>query len=152
PAWWTNKLEPQKPEVAEMMLTLKDLSALINKTVSVVDALLTQVRESSDLPTQLVGILFLGAVDAVEALVHALDDRQHAEVRAMAAFALRHWMSRSGDNDLELYRPLYEKKRYSPEKAEIIMRLLHSFSQEASARPETYETLIGYLDHENLAI
>ena len=61
-------------------------------------------------------------------------------------------MSRSGDYDHELQRTLQEMKGYSREKAEIIMRLLHSFSQEEVSSPKTYETLIGYLGHDNLVI
>jgi len=89
---------------------------------------------------------------AVAGLVDALEDRQNPEVRGTAAVALRHWTSRNADNDLELYRTLYEKKGYSREKAEIIMRLLHSFSEAELNNPGTYQTLIGYLNHDNLAI
>ena len=34
----------------------------------------------------------------------------------------------------------------------VLMRLLHDVSESAVAKPETFEMLIGYLNHENLSI
>jgi hypothetical protein len=155
PDWWTNQISAdarKQPEKADMMLAIADFAAALDKTSAVVDAVLTQVRESPDASNRVLGVFFLGALDAIPSLVDALDDRQHPDVRGTAAFTLRHWTSRNADYDLELYRTLYEKKGYAKEKAEIIMRLLHSFSDAELAKPETYQLLIGYLDHENLVI
>jgi hypothetical protein len=153
PGWWTDRIEPQKDQMASyMMLALTDYSALLRKSDSVIDTVLTQTRESPDGPMRVLGVLFLAALDDVPHVVDALEDRQHPEVRIAAAHALRQWMSRNGDQDLDLYRTLYEKKGYSKEKAEIIMRLLHSFSEAELADPKTFEMLIGYLNHDNLAV
>jgi pSer/pThr/pTyr-binding forkhead associated (FHA) protein len=152
PGWWTNTLNPKESQVADMMIALIDYSKLLEKSDTVVDAVLTQVRESPVEQMRVLGVLVLSALDAVPYLVDFLEDRQHPEVRGTAALALRHWTSRSRDYDLELYRILQERKGYSKEKAEIIMRLLHNFSPSDLDKPATYEMLIGYLDHENLVI
>jgi hypothetical protein len=44
------------------------------------------------------------------------------------------------------------EKKLKPARAATIMHLLHSFSDKDLSHPETYETLIAYLDHEELAI
>ena len=152
PAWWTNQIAPDSPNVADVMAALQDFQTELGKNDAVVDAVATQVRESPFPPNRALGVLFLGALDAIPPLVEALEDRQNREVRGTAAFALRHWISRSGGQDLELYRMLHESKRYSKEKAEIILKLLHSVSEADAARPETYQQLLGYLNHDNLAI
>jgi hypothetical protein len=154
PAWWTNTIDPtNRPAVADAMLALQDFhTQLSDKPDSVVDTILIQVRESDYAPHRALGILFLAALDAVPFLVEGLENPRHPEVRGAAAFALRQWMSRNGDHDRELYRLLYEQRGYPREKAEIIMRLLHSVSEAESTRPETFATLINYLNHDNLAI
>jgi hypothetical protein len=137
------------------MAAIKDLSDKIGdkpgQTNSVLDAVLTQVRESEFPANRGYGVLCLAALDALPALVDALD-RQHAEVRRAAAFALRQWASRSPEYDQELYRTLHEKKGYSKEKAELIVRLLHTFSADDLTSAKTYEMLTANLVHENLAI
>jgi hypothetical protein len=154
PDWWTNKIDPKTASdaVAGVMLDLKDFSVTLSKTDAVMDAVVTLVRESPAGANRPLGVLFLGALDAVPYLVEALEDRVHPEVRGTAAFVLRNWISRSRDNELELYRTLYEKSSYSRENAEIVMQLLHGFSEADVSRPETYQRLIGYLNHDKLAI
>jgi hypothetical protein len=39
-----------------------------------------------------------------------------------------------------------------PVHAETVVQLLHSFDEHALQSPETYETLITYLDHERLGV
>jgi hypothetical protein len=48
-----------------------------------------------------------------------------------------------------LYTALVEKKQFNSVTAETVLQLLHSFSDDDLARPEVYETLIAYLNHEN---
>jgi hypothetical protein len=49
-----------------------------------------------------------------------------------------------------LYNALEKKYKSGP--AEIIMHLLHGFSQETRNKPETFEYLIEYLKNDKLAI
>jgi hypothetical protein len=150
PDWWTDK-PPQTKEASDMVLGLLDLSKALNQNTSVVDAVLTETHEKY-IANRVLGVRFLAAMDAIPHLVDALEDRQHQEVRDAATAALQNWITHSADHELELYRTLQEKRGLSKEKAEIIMRLLHLMSQADSSNPKTYETLIGYLDHDNLAI
>jgi hypothetical protein len=47
---------------------------------------------------------------------------------------------------------LIDKRQMKPVHAETVVQLLHSFDEAALKNPETYETLITYLDHERLGI
>jgi hypothetical protein len=153
PAWWTYEIDKTPTHVAGALLALLDFDKLLSdKTDSVVDTVFTQVKESNDPFTRNIGVLFLGALDALPFLVEALENPKYPEVRGSAAFVLRNWMSRNADNDAELFRMLGEQRAYSKEKAEIIIRLLHSVSEADAAKPKTYQDLISYLDHDNLAI
>jgi hypothetical protein len=154
PEWWTDRVAAQKdkPQLSYAMLALLDYSTLLDKQEAVVDAVSTSVRESPDPTTRAIGVLFLGALDAVPQLIESLEDRVHPEVRGSSAYALRHWMARNREQDAELYRMLIEKRAYPKEKAAILMRLLHDVSEPDARKPETFETLIDYLNHENLSI
>jgi hypothetical protein len=79
-------------------------------------------------------------------------DREHGEVRGTAAQALRLGSSRHRDHPAELARILQEKHGYAKEKAALVLRLLYPLPTESLGRPETYQTLIGYLEHENLSV
>jgi pSer/pThr/pTyr-binding forkhead associated (FHA) protein len=153
PAWWTDRLEPGKSPVADaMMIALSDLSAALGKTEAVVDAVWTQVTNADEEPLRRLGVLCLGALDALVELAQALEDGRRPLVRSTAIHALRHWISRGPDYELELYRALQEKKKYAKEKAETIVQLLHLFSPADVRRPETYQRLIGLLDHDSLPV
>jgi hypothetical protein len=94
--------------------------------------------------------LFLGALEAIPQLVDLLGDRRYAEVRNTAAHALQHWRNLHKEHDAELTRILQSK--FSKDKAVIIRRLLQGFTAEELQKPETYQTLLDYLNHESLVI
>jgi FHA domain len=154
PEWWTDRVAAQKDkQLAYAMLALLDYSTLLDKQEAVLDTVSTSVHESPDPTMRAIGVLFLGALDAVPKLIESMDlDRVHPEVRGSAAYALRHWMARDRQQDAELYRTLTEKTSYPKEKAAVLMRLLHDVSESDAVKPETFEALIGYLNHENLSI
>jgi hypothetical protein len=112
----------------------------------------TEVREAPIYANRMLGVLFLGALDATAALVDCLEDRGHPEVRGTAAFVLRQYIARGHTQEMDLFTTLCDRKFYPPEKAEILLQLLHTFSDEDIARPQTYDRLVGYLNHENLSI
>jgi pSer/pThr/pTyr-binding forkhead associated (FHA) protein len=152
PDWWTNTLDTKDWHIGEMVLTLQDYAARLKDKESLVDAISTEIQETdaSSVKNRTVGVLFLGAMEAIPEVVDLLGDRRYAEVRVSAAFALRHWRALRKENDPELSRILQAK--LSKEKAEIILHLLHGFSSKEINQPETYQTLLGYLNHESLAI
>jgi hypothetical protein len=99
-----------------------------------------------------VAVLGLGALDDLKGLADALDHAQHPDIWENAALALRHWIGRGPGQDLKLFRMLTDEAKIPPGQAETILQLLHSFSDADRAKPETFELLIGYLNHDRLAI
>jgi hypothetical protein len=100
--------------------------------------------------TQEIAVLSLAALDEVSAVADALADAKHAALRNAAVTALRHWIGADAGRDALLYRVLMEHSRLSAAQAETVMQLLHS--PFAPDQPETYETLIAYLQHGQLAV
>jgi hypothetical protein len=92
----------------------------------------------------------LAATDAIDRVARALADDQHEDTRKTAARALRHWIGAAPGRDDKLYETLTGGLRYTNAEAETIMQLLHS--QFPPDQPETYETLIAYLNHGKLAV
>lgn len=152
PDWWTDRVTPDDDRRADMMLALQDCDELLGRTDGVLDALVTAVRESPTSANRRLGVLCLGALNAASALVDCLDNRDHADVRGTSAFVLRQWIARGKADELDLFAILCDRKFYAPEKAALILQFLHTFSQKDIAEPETYQRLIGYLNHDNLAV
>jgi hypothetical protein len=153
PDWWTDQPSWQSaPEIAEMMLALKDLGDKLSWGDAILEKVLTQVREADDPASRTLGVVCLAALDAVPHLMDALEEHRHFEVRWAARQALQHWTSRHADHDVELFRLLQESKGYSRQNAAIVVQLLHTFSEKACDDPKTYEMLIEYLNHDRLAV
>jgi hypothetical protein len=153
PDWWTDKLVPGKWADADaMMLALGTLADALAKTEAVVDGVWTQVTNADEEPVRRLGVLCLGALDALVELAQALEDGRRPLVRSSAIFALQRYISRGSDYELELYRTLQEKKKYPKDKAEIVLQLLHLYSRADLGRPETYQKLIGLLEHDSLPV
>jgi pSer/pThr/pTyr-binding forkhead associated (FHA) protein len=152
PDWWAGQLDPRDPVIGNMMVALADYSDRLAKDEEILPAIVTMVKGNEFVPHRALGVWFLGAVDAVLQLVDALEDAKRPEVRRAAATALWHWTNRRSDNEQALYRTLRETKQYGEDETKIIMRLLHSITEAEFANRTTYETLIGYLNHKDLAI
>jgi hypothetical protein len=92
----------------------------------------------------------LGAVDEVGRVAEALADPGHPGTRDTAVLALRHWIGVAPGRDQRLHQLLIQQQGYRPGQADAVLHLLHSpFAPEL---PETYETLIAYLQHGKLAV
>jgi hypothetical protein len=92
----------------------------------------------------------LGAVDEVGRVAEALADPGHEGTRDTAVLALRHWIGVAPGRDQRLHQLLIERQGYRPGQADAVLHLLHS--PFAPDLPETYETLIAYLQHGKLAV
>jgi hypothetical protein len=117
-----------------------------------VDEVLREFVKSDDPFQRKAGIVFMGALDDLEGLGEALMNAKHLDVWDAAVLALRHWIGRKPGQDQLLYKGLMEKRGFKPVQAEAILSLLHSFSEEDLNTPETYETLINYLENEKLGV
>jgi hypothetical protein len=105
---------------------------------------------SADPSTRRLVVRSLAAVSDLPSLLEALDQSKLADVRLRAIEALRNWVAASRDNDYKLYNLL--KAKYKGKEPEIIMEMMHSFSEAERRRPERYELLIDYLVNPNLVI
>jgi hypothetical protein len=150
PRWFAKPL-PQVAQVQQMIAALDELNLALNRKGANLDLVLAETRESPRPATRMLGILCLGAIDAISGLVDALED-ERPDVREEAINTLRHWSGLRPDNDRILFQLLQDKKNYSRVHATIFMQLLHGFSENDSARPETYDTLLAYLKHDKIAI
>lgn len=150
PDWWTDKGSSARPFAKEMRKALGELANRVTPPVSL-DVALTEARRSTDPASRVLALRFHGALDDLPSLLDALADEEHDDVRFTAIDVLRTWSGLRADHDLRLFRTVMS--RGVPEThAEIIMQLLHTFSQEQVASPATYETLIEYLRHDRLPI
>jgi len=164
PAWWAKPPERTAQEVRKALRSLLDWSERLNRpkadpakskspdnATTVVTTIKTQVEEVKDADNQDVGVFFLAALDETEPLVGFLKDRQNPNVRGVTLFALQSWLSRGGQHASELARIL-ERRGYSKDKAERIVRLLHFYPPEALDKKKTYEDLVACLDDDNLLV
>ena len=115
-------------------------------------AALDEFLASDDPNARAVALTLLGATDDVVRLGMTIRQARHPDVWERGVLVLRHWLGRAPAHDLMLYEILVKTRKMKPNHAETVMQLLHSFSDEDLARPETYETLVEYLDHEELPI
>ncbi len=152
PDWWIKPVGSGSPQAADAMLSLLDWQKALASSSEVLDRTLTEVRESKDPTSRVIGLLFLAALNGQQYLLDFLEDRQHSEVRGAAAHALRTWLTQNSHYSAEIARLLQEKRGYSRDKAKLVVELLQPFSQSALGKPETYQRLINALNHENLAV
>jgi hypothetical protein len=164
---WTNAGGIQGPlplkEVPPFLKPLKDRPAEANEARrgaeqlrklltegSVADGLRKALR-AKEAGTRRAAVAAAAGFDDAAALLDALADGRHAETRSAAVVSLRHWLGQKAEHAGELYQALVERG-YKTAQAETVLHLLHSFSPLDRSRPETYDTLIAYLQHDKLPI
>jgi hypothetical protein len=111
-----------------------------------------ELTRSSDETERRVGVNILAATDDLTRLALALSESRYPDVWDSGVLALRHWIGRGPGQDQKLYKRLIDEAKFQPGEAEIVVNLLHSFSDADKARPETYEALIDYLESDRLPI
>jgi hypothetical protein len=149
PQWFN----PDAARVAQAKITQAAFQRLSRQlAVRPVVPVLIQARDASDAETRRLAVYALAAIDDVPAVIDSLSDPLHNDVRDAAVQSLRNWIGRGLGQDRELYKYLAEQRRYSPGQAEIVLQLLHGLADEARTRPDTYETLIAYLQSSRLPI
>ncbi|MCS6850997.1 MAG: hypothetical protein NZ700_07480 [Gemmataceae bacterium] len=148
PEWWLEPEQAEAPEAKRMRLAIGTLAKRLGQPVR--PLLVGMLREPESAPRRL-AVACLVALDDVLPVVDGLASPQ-ADVRDSAVAGLRHWISRAPRLDVRLYRLLQEQRGFGRAQAEITLHLLHNFSRDDRAKPETYETLIAYLQHDRPAI
>jgi hypothetical protein len=132
------------PDVAKTRLEL--VNAFTNREV---DVGLAELLRANDSLTRRTAVRCLGAMDDLPGLFDALN-QDKIEQRVAAVETLIHWIKLSRDNDYKLNDVV--RQRLKVNETDTFMDLLHGFSEQAAGRPETYELLIGYLNHNQAAI
>jgi hypothetical protein len=151
PGWWTERPDPRRDEVADIMLSLNDWVGPLNGREHMADMIQAAVGKSDAPGFREQGMFFLEALDEAPYLVNLLEDPRHERVRRAAIHALRSWLTHSRGRANELPR-LLQTKLASREKADLIFELLHPLSEEDRKRPETYQKLITLLNDNDLAV
>jgi hypothetical protein len=118
------------------------------------EVILEESLQSDQPLSRVLGVLSLGALEAIPKVLDALadEDEGRRELRDAAVMALRQWIGWRADHDRKLYDILKDEKHYTPSQAETFMQLLHGFTEEQLLQPATYETLIGFLQSDKPTI
>jgi hypothetical protein len=114
-------------------------------------AALAKASRSSESSVRALAAYTGTALDNPAAGIAALKDGKAKEVRGAGVGSLIHYIGRGNAEDVRLYETLLGDKIKAGQ-AGIIMELLHGLSEEARQRPETYDTLISYLQSDQIAI
>src|SRR5262249_15428499 len=117
-----------------------------------VQGAIEDMAKSDDSNVQRLGIYLMAALDNLKGVGAVMAACSHCESFDNCVFALRHWLGRAPGQDRDLYRRLTDIVKMPPGEAEIVVNLLHGFSKDDLTQPETYETLIDYLESDLLPI
>ncbi len=96
-------------------------------------------------------VLIVCALDDLPHLGKILRETKHHDVWDNAVLSLRHWIGRGPGQDQKLYKGLMGAG-FTDLESETILQLLHSYGDDDLDLPETYQTLIAYLNHDKLPI
>jgi hypothetical protein len=148
PAWAEDST---RSEVAkEKLAALEQFRQLaLNKSLP---AALNEMVQSEDPVQRRLAVFIMGALDDLPQLGPAVAATKYRDVWENAVLALRHWIGRGPGQDLKLYNSLIKDRNYTEVDAHTVLQLLHDFGEEQLARPELYDTLIDYLEHEKLGV
>ena len=97
-------------------------------------------------------VILMGAWTTFRILAPPCARPKHTNIWENGVLALRHWIGRGPGQDQIIYKALIDSGRYKRVQAETVLQLLHSYGDDELARPEIYQTLIDYLDHDLLGI
>jgi hypothetical protein len=117
-----------------------------------INTALDTLISSADENDRDVAIVVMGALDDLPRLGKAMREVKYPDVWENGVLTLRHWIGRAPGQDQILYQGLVRSGSFTPVEAETVLQLLHSYSDADLASPETYETLIAYLSHSQVAI
>ena len=115
-----------------------------------VDVVLAEGLKAPEFAARRLACCCLGALDELSPLLEALEQEPAPDLRFTATEVLRNWIAAGRDHDYKLYDLL--KTKYRAFEAETVMTLLHGFGEKDVLNPDTYELLIGYLNHPQMPI
>jgi hypothetical protein len=148
PLWAVETEDSPKAKMKKEVLE-RFRQAVVEKSV---DDALDQFLKSDKPIDRILGIYVAAAFDDLQRLAPTLRDAKEPEVWEHGILALRHWIGRQPGQDQILYKGLIDLGKFKPVHAQTVLDLLHSYGEAELEQPETYQTLIDYLDHEKLII
>lgn len=116
------------------------------------DQIMEDFIASDDYDFRRAFVVICAAADRFDLLKPVMVQPKHADLWDPAIVSLRHWIGRGPGQDQKLYKMLIDDGKFKPLDAETVLYLLHSFGEDDLTRPETYETLIDYLECERMLI
>jgi hypothetical protein len=149
PAWAQGASEETPLAKQRLAMLAKFRQLALSKSI---DAAIDEFLSSDDPLERRLAIFALGALDELPRLGKALSQPRKRDVWDDAVLALEHWIGRCPGQDMKLYNGLINDAKYRPVDAESVLQMLHGFSDEDLADPETYEMLIDFLQHERIAV
>jgi hypothetical protein len=151
PDWWTHAGTSRLPGAKEMQTALDGLSRRLIAKDSL-EVVLAESLKEGEMATRVLALRCLGAMDDLSRLVNVLTGVQFSEtLRVRAIDVLRHLLGFGLSYDNQLTR-LLEEKNHTPDQAKTVLQLLHGFSDQQWADPNTRTTLVEYLNSDKLAI
>jgi uncharacterized protein (TIGR03000 family) len=143
---WASEGHEDTPASRARSDTVKRLGqALAAKSV---DATLTEFVSADEEKSRRAAVFLMGALDKLGPLAQALRAPKHPDVWDNGVLALRQWIGRGPGQDQVLANALIEHGGLSSLHAAAALYLLHSPGDAELARPEYYQALIDYLDHD----
>jgi hypothetical protein len=113
-----------------------------------VDTTLAEMVNSDNEKSRRAAVFLMGALDKLGDLAQVMREPKHPDIWENGVLAFRHWIGRGPGQDQILYNALIERGGLSPLHAVCVLHFLHSPGEAELARPEYYQALIDYLDHE----
>ncbi len=135
---------------AERKARLEKLRELLSSKS--IDEGLEKLIQSDNVKERKLALSAMAALDDIPLMAKYMSVTKHPDVLDNGILALRHWIGRGPGQDQKLYQMFIDQGKFTPAHAAVAMGLLHSFSDDEIAHPETYEILIADLDHERPAI
>ncbi len=117
-----------------------------------ISAAMAQATSSNSELQRKAAVVALGAVDELPRVLDALNDKDHADTRAMAILVLRNWLGREAGQSAHLYDYLTKSEKYTPIQARNLLYMLKGIEPEKRRQPETFSLLIPALNHNKLAM
>jgi hypothetical protein len=116
------------------------------------EAAFETLLRSSRFADRRVGLVAAGAFDQLGVLAESITSANEVDVWDFGITVVRHWLGRGVAQEQQLYKFLLEQREFTPAHADTLIALLNGFSPAELARPETYEVLVEYLQHDRPTI
>src|SRR5262249_20751661 len=155
PLWDPERKIPREHQ--DLAAAHEELAAQLAKPGKTVEVGLEESLQSKKADHRILAVRCLGALGDVSALIDALGDPLHPDVRFEAANALRIWLGRGKEQAAKLYdrkkkAGILTEKKFRADEAESALELLDEFTRDELLQPETYDTLLIYLKHNRLEV